>query len=97
MTFHVGQQVARKRLPAMTDHDRELLNGLRIPPEGEAVTVSFVFGDRIDLVEYPNTDGWKGSQRGYLASAFRPLTKRKADISIFTRLLVPGTKIREDA
>jgi hypothetical protein len=28
-----------------------------------------------------------GSERGYLAYRFRPLTKRKADISIFTRML----------
>jgi hypothetical protein len=33
----------------------------------------------------------------FSAHRFRPIVERKTDISIFTRLLVPGSKIRETA
>jgi hypothetical protein len=33
----------------------------------------------------------------YASTNFRPIVETKTDISIFTRLLVPGTKILEDA
>ena len=95
MTFRVGQKVvcidaSKRRLLGVWAAD--------IPVKGCVYTVDgfleHPLGPGLILVEIKNDIDEHGG--AYDARRFRPVVERKTDISVFTRLLVSGTKILED-
>ena len=91
--FFVGQQVECVGWKiTFEDWLREVYHPIVPQPKiGEICTVSNVYLDpfnilTLELVEYPHKDGdfW---MPGFHAEGFRPLVKKKTDISVFTELL----------
>ncbi|MFC0809097.1 hypothetical protein ACFHWW_27265 [Ensifer sp. P24N7] len=71
---------------------------VRVPMMGEILTVSAVIADErgvfLSFEEIPvrQCDGPLSAEARYAVECFRPLTKRKTDISIFKRMLTPAPK-----
>lgn len=90
MTFRVGQRVE------CVDDSPDYLGRPLVVSKGSKYTIADVFdlfGETgVTLLEVD-----PGAAPGWRASRFRAVVERKTDISIFKRLLVPGTKIHESA
>lgn len=105
MTFRVGQKVVCVGSPVRVAGLGDIL-----PMPGEIYTIrdikaasakSKLRGLAFRLMEIRNkprpiAEGGLG-ESNFSQKYFRPLTERKTDISILKALLVPGSKIREDA
>lgn len=86
--FHVGQKVV------CVDDSPDALGRPLVVMKDHIYTVSSSFywnGIPAILLQ----EVCPGSAPGWFAYKFRPITERKTDISIFKRLLVPGSKIVE--
>ena len=98
MTFHVGQKVVCVKRGDWVDSldvpNRPVTNGI--------YTVRAMADDGIGLYFEEIKNAPLNHIEGFYEPAwwklhFRPIVERKTDISIFKQLLIPGTKIREDA
>jgi len=76
MTFHVGQKVVCV--------DASGLKRTSLA-KGSVYTVDIVHARGISVAEIPQPN----RERGYFFRRFRPVTERKTDISIFTKMLTP--------
>lgn len=101
MTFRVGQRVI-----CISEWDNESYLWCAVPRLNEVYTVRDLDDDGIRLVEIVNpvqlvqctsTSLLSKSEPSFWCCNFRPVVEQKTDISCLTSLLVPGTKIREDA
>ncbi|MES2030886.1 MAG: CAP-Gly domain protein [Pseudomonadota bacterium] len=88
MAFRVGQKVACV--------DASGTNFQNIPEltKGEIYTIRWIGDGLVKLVE-PLLRNEHGSDEPLYARRFRPVVKRKTDISVLQALLVPSAKIRE--
>lgn len=93
MAFYIGQEVERYKGKPLPEEGN-------CPPLFVKCTVVYVNyssqGEEIDLAEFPSTEV-VGYRRGYGAEHFRPITSRPTSISIFTAMLGPKAKERENA
>lgn len=96
MAFRVGQKV-------VCVDDKHPANPDPMPIAGKVYTIRGFsradFGEDGLLLEEVATGALhsNGNERGYMIRRFRPIVERKTDISCLKALLVPGTKISEDA
>lgn len=99
--FHIGQKVVYVGLQGRS-RDRRF--DVTAPPfkltKGQTYTIrdiDFRNADkhygvptiRLEEMVLPTVKGW---ERGYCPWLFRPVTERKTDISIFTKMLSPTTR-----
>jgi hypothetical protein len=87
MTFHVGQKVVcvDDSLPANPWHRQHPL-----------VKAQVYVVRELHLYPDCNCVDIDGSGRMWQHWRFRPLIEKKTDISIFTEMLTPKTRVRED-